>query len=197
MLNLLLRFYDPLKGHVFFDGRDIRCFEKDELRSRFGTVLQNDHIFADSVAENISLGRDIPEERTASAAGEAGAYEFINPFEDGFNHIVSAGGADLSGGQRQRLLIARALAGDPEVLVFDDAASALDYQTESKIREAIGKRSGMTMIVIAQRISQVMNLDHILVMDGGRIIGEGNHEKLLETCPEYLDIYNTQMGERD
>lgn len=196
IVNLLMRFYDPNQGSVYVDGKDVRSYDKDALRRRFGTVFQNDTIFADSLAENISFGRDVTEEGVKRAAADAMAKEFIENYEDTYDHRVAAHGADLSGGQKQRVLIARALAGEPEVLILDDASSALDYRTDAALRAAIREHHGAaTTIVVAQRISSILDSDEILMLDEGRIIGRGTHEELLRTCPQYLEIYKTQMGE--
>ena len=196
IINLLMRFYDPTYGGVFIDGRDIRTFRKEDLRRKFGVVFQNDVIFADTLARNISFGRTINETSIRQAAADARAAEFIEQYEDTYQHEAAIHGSNLSGGQRQRVLITRALAGDPEILVLDDSSSALDYKTDAALRQAIlNHYTGTTTIVIAQRVSSIMSLDHILVMDEGRIIGQGTHEELLASCPQYLDIYKTQMGE--
>lgn len=196
IINLLMRFYDTTEGNVFVDGKDVRTYDKDELRSMFGTVFQNDVIFADTLESNISFGRVIGEDGIRSAAADACASEFIEGYEDGYSHEAAIRGANLSGGQRQRILISRALAGNPLILVLDDASSALDYRTDAKLRKAIREHhADTTTVIIAQRVSSILSLDEILVMDEGRIIGRGTHEELLKSCPEYLEIYRTQMGE--
>ncbi len=196
IVNLLMRFYDPTEGRVYVDGKDVRGYDKDELRRRFGTVFQNDTVFADTLAENISFGRGVGAEAIRAAADHAQAREFIEGYADTYDHRVAAHGADLSGGQRQRLLIARALAGEPEVLILDDASSALDYRTDAALRAAIREHHGdVTTIVVAQRISSILDSDEILMLDEGRIIGRGTHEQLLRTCPRYRDVYKAQMGE--
>ncbi len=196
IINLLMRFYDPTYGGVFIDGKDIRTFHREDLRRKFGVVFQNDVIFADTLARNISFGRTITEAAMRQAASDARAAEFIEAYEDEYQHEAAIHGSNLSGGQRQRVLITRALAGDPEILVLDDSSSALDYKTDAALRQAIlNHYTDTTTIVIAQRVSSIMSLDHILVMDEGRIIGQGTHEELLSSCPQYLDIYKTQMGE--
>ena len=198
ILNLLMRFYDPTLGRVCVGGRDVRTYDKDELRRKFGVVFQNDVIFADTIAENIDFGRDVGEAGIRAAAADARAAEFIEAYEDGYEHAAAIHGANFSGGQRQRILIARALAARPEILILDDASSALDYRTDAALREAIRKNyGGVTMLVVAQRVSSIMGLDHILVMDEGRIIGQGGHEELLRSCPQYREIYRTQMGEEE
>ena len=198
IINLLMRFYDPQEGHVFVDGRDVRTYDLDELRRRFGTVFQNDVIFADTIRENIVFGRSVNENGMRAAAADAMAAGFVEGYEDGYDHRAVIHGANFSGGQKQRLYIARALAAAPEILVLDDSSSALDYRTDAALRKAIRQNhQKATTIVIAQRISSILSLDHILVIDEGRMIGYGTHEELLDSCPVYREIYDTQMGEVD
>ncbi len=195
IINLLMRFYDVDEGAVFIDGRDVRTYDKDELHRLFGVVFQNDVIFADSLKENISFGRDVSREELRSAAGDAMAKEFIESYEDTYDHRAVVRGANLSGGQRQRVLIARALAAAPRILVLDDSSSALDYKTDAALRKAIReKHADTTTIIIAQRVSSIMGLDDIIMLDEGRIIGHGTHEELLESCEVYREIYKTQMS---
>ena len=197
IVNLLMRFYDPQAGHVFVDGRDVRTYPRDALHRRFGVVFQNDVIFADTIRENISFGREVTEEAMRMAARDAMAGAFVEGYEDGYDHRSVIHGANFSGGQKQRLLIARALADRPEILVLDDSSSALDYRTDADLRRALREHHGeATTIVIAQRISSIRSLDQIIVMDEGRMIGRGTHEELLATCPVYRDIYETQMSEQ-
>ncbi len=196
LINLLMRFYDPTGGHIFVDGRDIRTYDLNVLRQKFGVVFQNDVIFADTIAENIRFGREVSDEALAQAAQDARAAEFIEEYDDGFDHPASIHGANFSGGQKQRLLISRALAARPEFLVLDDASSALDYKTDATLRQAIREHHrGSTTIIIAQRISSIMSLDKILMLSDGKILGYGTHGELLDTCPAYRDIYEAQMGE--
>ena len=198
IVNLLMRFYDPQEGRVYVDGKDVRCYDPDALRRRFGVVFQNDVIFADSVRENISFGRDVEEQALRLAARDAMAQGFVEGYEDGYDHRAVIHGANFSGGQKQRLLIARALADTPEILVLDDSSSALDYRTDAQVRRAIREHHGAaTMVVIAQRVSSIMSLDQIIVLDEGRVIGHGTHEELLAACPAYREIHETQMGEVD
>ena len=196
IVNLLMRFYDPTQGHIFLEGRDLRTYDLDGLHRKFGVVFQNDVIFADTLAENISFGRNVDGEAMAQAAEDARALDFIREYEEGFGHRAAIHGANLSGGQKQRVLIARALAAKPEILILDDASSALDYRTDAALRRAIRERHrDATTVIVAQRISSIMSLDDILVLDEGRIIGHGTHDELLKTCPVYREIYKTQMGE--
>ncbi len=198
IINLLMRFYDPTAGHIFIDGKDVRTYNKDELHRKFGAVFQNDVIFADTLANNITFGRDVNDEGIRFAAANACAAQYIEEYDEQYNYKAAIHGANLSGGQRQRLLIARALAANPEILILDDASSALDYKTDASLRRAILEHYGnTTTIIVAQRVSSIMSMDQILVMDEGKIIGLGTHDELLRACPAYLDIYKTQMGEEE
>ena len=161
-------------------------------------VLQNDTIFNDTLRENISFGRDVTEEDLWHAAEVANLSDFIKTLDEQFDYMADIKGANLSGGQKQRTLISRALATKPEILILDDSSSALDYKTDAALRKAIDRDYGdTTMIMIAQRVSSIMNLTNIIVLDNGKIIGYGNHEHLMATCPTYSDIYHSQMGEID
>ena len=195
LLNLLLRLYDPDKGQVLIDGRDVRTIPYDELRKKFGIVFQNDFVAEGTIGENIRFFRDVSDEAVARAAEDAQA-EFIAHKEGGMNAEVVVRGNNLSGGQKQRLLIARALAADPEILILDDASSALDYRTDAKLRQSLRENHrNTTTVVVAQRISSLRHADLILVLADGKVIGKGKHEALLETCDEYRIIAQAQMGE--
>ena len=196
IINLLMRFYDPEEGHVFVDGKDVRTWNRDELRRRFGVVFQNDAVFAASIRDNVIFGRNVDEQRLQEALEDSMAAGFVNRYADGADHEAAIHGGNFSGGQKQRLLIARALAAKPDILVLDDASSALDYKTDAELRKAIRNRHGdATLIVIAQRVSSIMNLDEIIVLDEGEMIGRGTHEELVRSCPVYREIQQTQMGE--
>jgi len=198
IISLLMRFYDCNQGGIYINGRDVRTYEKDELHKKFGVVLQNDTIFNDTLRENISFGREVTDEDLWHAAEVANLSEFIATLDKKFDYMADIKGANLSGGQKQRTLISRALVTKPEILILDDSSSALDYKTDAALRKAIERDYGdTTMIMIAQRVSSIMNLTNILVLDNGRIIGYGPHEHLMETCPVYADIYHSQMGEID
>ncbi len=195
LLRLLMRFYDVDEGVVRINGRDVRSYTPEQLTAMFGVVFQNDFLYADTIEENIRFGRDISHEDIVWATKIAQAHDFITSFSDGFSHPVSTGGTNLSGGQRQRVLISRAIAGKPEILILDDSSSALDYKTDANLRLALSEAlPGSTVITVAQRVSSVKNCDLILVIDEGRIIGCGKHEHLLETCAEYREISDSQMG---
>ncbi len=198
IINLLMRFYDPQEGHVFVDGRDVRSYSREGLRRKFGAVFQNDMVFADTIRENITFGREMTEEAVCLAARDAMAREFVESYEDGYDHRAVIHGANFSGGQKQRLLIARALYGKPDILVLDDSSSALDYRTDAQLRKAIRENHApLATIVIAQRVSSIMSLDQVIVLEEGRMIGRGTHEELLRDCPVYREIHETQMGEVD
>jgi ATP-binding cassette subfamily B protein len=197
-VNLLMRFYDADSGRISIGGRDVRSYKKEDLHRLFGVALQNDIIFMDSLRENIDFGRNFEEATLRKAIEEAQAAEFIDHLDDGLDHMADIKGANLSGGQKQRLLISRALAGTPEILILDDSSSALDYKTDASLRKAIYSNHGdSAIIMVAQRVSSIMNMTNILVLDNGHCIGYGNHETLLQTCPEYKEIYTAQMGALD
>ena len=195
LLRLLLRNYDPDVGNIFIGGKNIREMSHEELCAMFGTAMQNDFVYADSVRENICFGREVSEDDLALALRVAQAEEFVSAFPEGVEHELTSKGTNVSGGQRQRLLIARALAGKPEILILDDASSALDYKTDAALRRDLRLHfANTTTVVVAQRVSSVMHADLILVLDEGKIIGKGTHEQLLAHCPVYREIRDSQMG---
>lgn len=195
IVNLLIRFYDPDKGTVLVDGRDVRCIPREELCKKFGIAFQNDFIMANSIFENISFGRDLTEEQVNRAIVLAQTKQMIDELPEGTGYRLTARGTNISGGQKQRMLIARAVAAEPEILILDDSSSALDYKTDASLRKALhSSLPDTTTVIIAQRISSIMNADLILVLDEGRIIGRGRHSELMESCPEYKLIADTQMG---
>ena len=196
VLQLLIRFYDPDSGVVRIDGDDVRGIPAEELHAKFGVVFQNDVLFADTIEENIRFGRTLEENGLEEAAKNAQAAEFIGELEEGFQYGLAIRGSNLSGGQKQRLLIARALAKKPEILILDDSSSALDYQTDAKLRRALREKfQGTTSIIVAQRVSSIQHADRILMMENGCVIGDGTHEELLRTCAPYREISESQMGE--
>ena len=195
LIQLLMRFYDVNEGNIYIGGRDIRTIPHEELNSSFGTVMQNDFIYAGTIMENIRFGRDISDEAIYRAAKIAQAAEFIEQYDDGYEHHLQSKGTNVSGGQKQRLFISRALAGSPKILVLDDSSSALDYKTDANLRKSIRENlSNITTVVVAQRVSSVMNSDLIIVLDEGRIIGMGTHDELLESCEIYKEISDSQIG---
>lgn len=195
LVQLLMRLYDVNEGAVLINGRDVRTIPHEELNTMFGVVMQNDFIYAESIAENIRFGRDISDEAIRRAARLAQAAEFIEAYEDGYEHPLQSKGTNVSGGQKQRILISRALAGDPQILVLDDSSSALDYKTDSALRRSIREEMGdVTTVVVAQRVSSVMHSDLILVLEEGQIIGMGDHEHLMAHCEVYREISDSQIG---
>lgn len=195
IINLLMRLYDADSGQIFINGQDVRTIPYHQLRKKFGIVFQNDFITEGTIGENIRFFRDLPDEAVAQAAEHAQA-SFIAEKEGGMDAEVVVRGNNLSGGQKQRLLIARALAADPEILVLDDASSALDYQTDSNLRKALrANYRHTTTVLVTQRISSLRHADLILVLEDGGVIGMGDHAHLLETCEEYRLIAQTQMTE--
>ena len=196
LINLLMGFYEADSGTITVDGMDVRDYDPDTLRRKFGTVFQNDILFKDTLRENIDFGRDLSESVLLSAAEASMAKEFIDRHPEGLEYEAAIKGANLSGGQKQRILVARALAAHPEILVLDDSTSALDYRTDAEMRRRIGLHYGSSaLIMIAQRVSSIMNMDRILVMDNGKIIGNGTHEELMKTCAPYREICEIQIGE--
>lgn len=195
VLRLLMRFYDTDAGVIRISGRDVRSYIKEELSAMFGVAFQNDFIYADTVEENIRFGRELTHDEIERAAKIAQAHDFITSFPDGYSHAVSTAGTNLSGGQRQRLLISRAIAGEPEILVLDDSSSALDYKTDANLRLALSDAlPDTTVITVAQRVSSVKSCDLILVIEEGKIIGCGKHEELIASCKEYKEISDSQLG---
>ena len=195
ILNLLMRLYDADSGEILIDGRDIRTIPYDELRSKFGVVFQNDFIMEGTIADNLRFFRDVDDAALRHAADHAQA-DFIRDKEGEMEAEVQVRGNNLSGGQKQRLLIARALAADPEILILDDASSALDYQTDARLRRALREHyRHTTTVLVAQRVSSLRHADLILVLEDGAVIGAGSHAQLMETCEEYRIIAETQMGD--
>ena len=195
LLRLLLRFYVPDSGCIRLDGRDIQAMPAQELYARFGTVLQNDFLYAAAMKDNISLGRRLKEEDLQLALQTAQA-DFIQEKEGGLAYEIAARGHDISGGQKQRLLLARALAAKPPILLLDDSSSALDFKTDACLRSALAEHfAAATKIIVAQRISSIKHADQILVLQDGRVIGQGSHSQLMKSCAYYREAAAIQMGE--
>jgi len=194
LAQLILRLYDVTEGAIEIDNTDIRHVTQEALRKRIGYVPQKGQLISGTIKSNISYGRpDATDEEVTKIAEIAQALEFISEKEDTFESEISQGGTNVSGGQRQRLSIARALAKQPEILVFDDSFSALDFKTDTKLRKALKEHTGnSTFIVVAQRIGTIMNAEQIIVLEQGKIAGIGTHEQLLKTCPAYLEIATSQ-----
>ena len=196
VINLMMRMYDVDQGCVRIAGRDVRSYRPEELKKKFGVVFQNDTIFEDTIAGNVSLGRDMTEEQIQEALLYARASEFVESRSDKAGEALNIKGANLSGGQKQRVLIARALAAKPEILILDDSSSALDYRTDAQLRRGIKEHfQGTTLVIVAQRVSSIRGADHILVLQDGEPIGYGTHEELMKGCEVYAEISRTQTGE--
>ena len=196
LVLLLQRFYHAGSGAISIGGEDVESIGADRLHRMFGVAFQSDAFFAGTIRENIDLGRGLPMDEIERAARCAQASEFIDALPDGYDHVVHAKAVNLSGGQRQRLLIARALAGNPEILILDDSSSALDYRTDAAMRAAVRREyPDTTTILIAQRVSSVRGADQILVLEKGRMAGLGDHDSLSRTCPLYAQIERIQTGD--
>jgi subfamily B ATP-binding cassette protein MsbA len=195
LANLIPRFYDPDSGQILIDGKDIRDATLFSLRSQIGMVTQNVVTFNDTIAANIAYGKpNATEEEIIDASRRAFAHEFISPLPDGYNTIIGEQGAGLSGGQLQRIVIARAILKNPAILIFDEATSQIDADSEAKIHKAIEEiMQDRTSFIIAHRFSTVITADVIVVMDDGRIIAQGQHDELIQTCPLYQSLYETQL----
>ena len=194
VVNLLLRLYDPDKGEIRIGGRNIKDIPKDQLHSMFGIAFQNDFVFSGTVNENISFFRNFTDEQLDDAISVAEASDFISAHHDGNLREITTGGTNISGGQKQRLTVARAVVGDPEIVILDDASSALDYKTDARLRLSLKEKLGKTTVIVSQRVSSVMAADKIIVMNDGEATAIGNHEALLLTSDEYREIATLQMG---
>ncbi len=197
IIQLLMRLYDVDSGEVLIDGKNIKSYQKEELSKMFGVVLQNDAVFSASIKDNICFERDYSLEEVKWAAKVAQA-DYIENLPEKYDTFVSSKGTNISGGQRQRLFIARAVIGKPEILILDDASSALDYKTDAALRQSLNEKlKNSTKIIVTQRISSIKNCEHILVIDDGMAIAYGKHEDLLKSVDIYKEIYASQMGGDD
>ena len=196
LVNLIPRFYDTCSGRVLVDGEDVRQVSQETLRRKIGVALQEVVLFSGTIRDNIRYGKpNATDEEVIAAAQAAQAHAFITSFPEGYDTVLGQRGVNLSGGQKQRIAIARALLIKPEILILDDSTSAVDVETEARIQDALETSlHGSTRIVIAQRISTVLNADQILVLDDGHIAAQGTHRQLLESSPIYGEIYQSQLG---
>ena len=199
LLHLIPRYFDATEGQITIDGTNIKDISLSKLRDMLGFVPQKGVLFSGTIASNIKFGdENISDEDMYKAAEIAQALEFIEGKEDKFDSEISQGGSNVSGGQKQRLSIARALAKNPKILLFDDSFSALDYKTDVKLRKTLReKMKGTTTIIVAQRIATILNADKIIVMNEGKVVGIGKHQELLKTCPTYLEIAESQLSEEE
>lgn len=199
LINLIPRFFDVTEGSILVDGTDIRDVKQSDLRDRLGYVPQKGVLFSGTIDSNLRYGKeDATEEQVKKAARIAQATDFIEEKKEAYDSPIAQGGSNVSGGQKQRLSIARAIAKDPEIYIFDDSFSALDYKTDVTLRQALARETaGSTTLIVAQRISTILHADQIVVLDEGRVVGTGTHEELLESCPVYLQIAKSQLSEDD
>ncbi len=199
LINLIPRFYDASKGGIYVDGVDVRDYPFRQLRGKIGIVPQAAVLFSGTIAENLRWAKaDATQEELHRALKIAQAEEFVEKLPEGMETMITQGGKNVSGGQKQRLTIARALVGEPEILILDDSASALDFATDAALRRALKKETGgMTVIMVSQRASTIKNADLILVLDDGVLTGAGNHEELLKNCGEYREICMSQMSAQE
>jgi len=198
LVNLIPRFYDATKGQVLVSGKNVKDYSLEELRRKVGMVLQKAVLFKGTIRENLRWGKeDATEEELLRALDISQAREFVDTKDGGLDAPVAQGGKNLSGGQKQRLTIARALVRNPEILILDDSASALDFATDARLRKAIKEmEEGPTVFIVSQRASSIRYADQIIVMDDGEVAGIGTHEELLENCPAYQEIYYSQFEKR-
>jgi ATP-binding cassette subfamily B protein len=199
LVNLIPRFYDPTEGRILIDGVDIRELTQENLRKRIGYVPQRAVLFSGTIKENIKMGNEnATDEEVRHAAIVAQADEFISKLPDGYDTYVAEGGTNFSGGQKQRIAIARAIVKKPEIYVFDDCFSALDFRTEASLRRALNQETeNATVIIVGQRVASLMNADKIIMLDEGRIACIGTHKELMKSCDIYREIVNSQLSEED
>lgn len=201
LINLVPRFYDVTEGEVLVDGKDVRDFDLTDLRDRIGYVSQRAVLFSGSVLSNVAFGGGEvkpDEESVEKAIDISQSSEFVSKMEFGLNAHISQGGKNVSGGQKQRLTIARAIAKKPEILIFDDSFSALDYKTDKTLRSELKSELGdTTLLIVAQRIGTIKDADQIMVLDEGKVVGLGTHESLLKTCDVYREIARSQLSEEE
>ncbi|MCI5655505.1 MAG: ABC transporter ATP-binding protein [Candidatus Pseudoruminococcus sp.] len=199
LVNLIPRFYDVTDGSITFDGIDIRDITQHELRSKIGFVPQKGVLFSGDIASNLRYGkRDASDSEIAEAAKIAQAEDFINSKPEKYDSPIAQGGTNVSGGQKQRLCIARALAKKAPVYIFDDSFSALDFKTDAALRKALKKYTGdSTVLIVAQRISTIMDAEQIIVLDEGKMVGKGTHKELMQSCPTYREIASSQLSEEE
>ena len=196
LINLIPRFYDVTAGVLTIDGADVRAVRREDVWARVGLVPQKAFLFSGTIASNLRFGRaDATDEELWNALRIAQAESFVRELAEGLEAPITQGGTNLSGGQRQRLAIARALVKRPEIYVFDDSFSALDFKTDALLRAALAREiKGATIVIVAQRVGTIMGADRIVVLDGGRIVGVGTHLELMASCETYREIVYSQIS---
>jgi ATP-binding cassette subfamily B protein len=197
ILNLLMRFYDPTEGRVLINGTDIRTIQQEELRSKFGLISQKAVLFTGTIRENVAFGKEgATDNEIIEALRIAQALEFVEDKDEGLSYILAQGGRNLSGGQKQRLAIARALVRKPEFYLFDDSFSALDFSTDKRLRDDLKPYTkDSAVIIVAQRVSTIKDAENIIVLDDGKVAGQGTHKELIQNCQVYKEIVLSQLGE--
>ena len=194
LINLIERFYDVTDGEIIYKGIPLKEYDLNALRNDIGLVNQKSSLFKGTIKFNYLMSKsDATDKEIINALKDAEAYEFVSKYEDNINHEVLENGSNYSGGQKQRLSIGRALIRKPEILILDDATSALDLLTDKRIRDRLASFKDMTKIIVSQRVATIQNADYILVLDGGKVMGLGKHDELMKTCPIYQEIYQTQI----
>lgn len=201
LINLVPRFYDATEGEVIVDGRNVKEYTAYELNSKIGYIAQRPTLFSGTVESNLTFGESDgkkPTNEDIDKALDVSMASFVKDYSDGLSHVVNQGGKNFSGGQKQRISIAMAIARKPEILIFDDSFSALDYKTDRALREKLkSDLSGTTCLIVAQRISTIMDADRILVLNNGVVVGDGKHKELLENCEVYREIALSQLSEEE
>ena len=199
LVNLIPRLYDVTGGKITLDGKDIRNITMKDLRDEIGFVPQKGVLFSGTIASNLRFGKDdATDAEIEKAAAIAQATEFIEAKDDKYETAIAQGGTNVSGGQKQRLAIARAIAKDPKIFIFDDSFSALDLKTDAALRKALAENvKDSTVIIVAQRISTILHAEQILVLDDGKVVGKGTHEELLRSCEVYQEIAKSQLSEKE
>jgi ATP-binding cassette subfamily B protein len=199
LINLIPRFYDVTAGQVSIDGIDVRNYKLEDLYSKIGYVPQKGVLFSGTIASNIKYGApELVKEEVEKAVQTSQAKDFVDELENTYEHPIAQGGANVSGGQKQRLSIARAIARKPEIYIFDDSFSALDFTTDALLRQALSSETKQkTVLIVAQRISTILSADKIIVLEEGKIVGQGTHKELIKNCDVYKEIAYSQLSEQE